>query len=145
MGGPLKEIGQALPNMADIDYQTLAGAIATSTHGTGAKYGSYSSQVVGLRLVTAAGEILDCDAHVHPEVFNAARVSLGALGIVSRVRLQNRNGIPLAQQELGTGHGRAARDMPRLIRGKRSLRNQFTAAQRCLRGLGAQRNPGDAD
>jgi FAD-linked oxidoreductase len=116
MGGPLKEIGQALPNMADIDYQTLAGAIATSTHGTGAKYGSYSSQVVGLRLVTAAGEILDCDAHDHPEVFNAARVSLGALGIVSRVRLQNRNAFRLRSKNWVQDTEELLEDMPRLIR-----------------------------
>ena len=48
--------------MADIDYQTLAGAIATSTHGTGVGFGSYSAQVRGLQLVTASGEVLECDA-----------------------------------------------------------------------------------
>ncbi len=90
MGAPLKEIGQALVNMADIDYQTLAGAIATSTHGTGVGFGSYSAQVRGLQLVTASGEVLECDAKRNVEVFDAARVSLGALGVVTRVRLQNR-------------------------------------------------------
>ena len=88
MGAPLKEIGQALVNMADIDYQTLAGAIATSTHGTGVGFGSYSAQVRGLQLVTASGEVLECDAKRNVEVFDAARVSLGALGVVTRVRLR---------------------------------------------------------
>ncbi|SCY47259.1 FAD binding domain-containing protein [Pseudomonas sp. NFACC37-1] len=87
MGPALKAIGQALPNMADVDYQTLAGAIATSTHGPGKAFGSYASQVVGLQLVTASGEVLDCDAQHHAEVFKAGRVSLGALGLVTRVRL----------------------------------------------------------
>ncbi len=90
MGQALHDIGQALPNMSDIDYQTLAGAVSTSTHGTGVKFGSYSSQITGLRLMTASGDHLDCDAQTNPEVFNAARVSLGALGILTRIRLQNR-------------------------------------------------------
>jgi len=99
MGPALKAIGQALPNMADVDYQTLAGAIATSTHGTGKAFGSYASQVVGLQLVTASGEVLDCDAKRHPEVFRAARVSLGALGLVTRVRLQNRPAYRLRERQ----------------------------------------------
>ncbi|TWC18550.1 FAD-linked oxidoreductase [Pseudomonas sp. SJZ085] len=99
MGPVLKAIGQALPNMADVDYQTLAGAIATSTHGTGKAFGSYASQVVGLQLVTAGGEVLDCDANRHPEVFKAGRVSLGALGLVTRVRLQNRAAYRLRERQ----------------------------------------------
>src|SRR5471030_779303 len=59
MGPALKAVGQALPNMADIDYQTLAGAISTSTHGTGVGFTSYSGCVTGLQLVTAQGEVLD--------------------------------------------------------------------------------------
>lgn len=99
MGPALKEIGQALPNMSDIDYQTLAGAISTSTHGTGVGFGSYSTRVTGLQLVTASGEVLDCDAQHHPEVFNAARVSLGAFGIATRVRLQNRAAFRLRERQ----------------------------------------------
>ena len=86
MGAPLKEVGQALVNMADIDYQTLAGAIATSTHGTGVDFGSYSAQVCGLQLVSAAGDVLDCSRDNNSALFDAARVSLGALGVVTRVR-----------------------------------------------------------
>ncbi len=99
MGAPLREIGQALVNMADIDYQTLAGAIATSTHGTGVGFGSYSAQVRGLQLVTASGEVLECDAKRNVEVFDAARVSLGALGVVTRVRLQNRAAYRLRERQ----------------------------------------------
>ncbi|NWN90248.1 FAD-binding protein [Marinobacter adhaerens] len=90
MGMALKEVGQGFINMADIDHQTLGGAVATSTHGTGIRYGSYSSYITGLQLVTAGGEVLDCDATRNPEVFNAARVSLGALGVITRLTLQNR-------------------------------------------------------
>ena len=99
MGPALKAIGQALPNMADIDYQTLAGAISTSTHGTGVGFTSYSAGVTGLQLVTAQGEVLDCDANREPEVFNAARVSLGALGVTTRVRLQNREPYRLRERQ----------------------------------------------
>lgn len=98
MGEPLKQLGQALPNQADVDYQTLAGALATSTHGTGINYPSYSAYVQGLRLITADGQMLDCDASTHAEVFQAARVGLGALGVVSRVTLQNRTAFRLKER-----------------------------------------------
>lgn len=99
MGPALKAVGQALPNMADIDYQTLAGAISTSTHGTGVGFSSYSAGVTGLQLVTAQGDVLDCDATREREVFSAARVSLGALGVTTRVRLQNRTPYRLRERQ----------------------------------------------
>lgn len=99
MGAALQEVGQALVNMADTDYQTLAGAISTSTHGTGIGFGSYSSQVCGLQLVSAAGEVLDCSREQNAEVFDAARVSLGALGVVTRVRMQNRAAFRLRERQ----------------------------------------------
>ncbi len=97
MGVPLKQLGQALPNQADVDYQTLAGALATATHGTGVNFSSYSSQIEGLRLVLADGEVLDCDADQDAEVFQAAKVSLGALGVLSQVNLQNRSAFRLKE------------------------------------------------
>lgn len=98
MGAALKDVGQALPNMADIDYQTLAGALATSTHGTGVNFGSYSANVEGLRLITANGGVIDCNAQQQPEIFNAARVSLGALGVITQVNLQNRSAFRLKER-----------------------------------------------
>ena len=99
MGAPLRDVGQALINMADTDYQTLAGAIATSTHGTGIGFGSYSSNVCGLQLVSAAGDVLDCSREQNPELFAAARVSLGALGVVTKVRMQNRPAFRLRERQ----------------------------------------------
>lgn len=116
MGAPLKQAGLALPNMADIDYQTLAGAIATSTHGTGPRFGSYSDQVVGLRLLTANGDSIDCSAQQHPEIFDAARCSLGALGVITRVRLQNRRAFKLHRREWVQRFEELLEDMPRLLR-----------------------------
>lgn len=89
MGAPLAAIGQAMSNLPDIDRQTLAGATATATHGTGIAFPGLSGFVTNLRLVTPAGDVLDVDAS-NPDLFNAARVSLGALGVVTRMTLQNR-------------------------------------------------------
>ena len=88
LGAPLLEAGLALANQGDIDTQALAGAIATGTHGTGATLGSLSTQVVGLRLVLADGDMLDCAPDQEPTVFDAARLALGTLGVVARVTLR---------------------------------------------------------
>jgi FAD-linked oxidoreductase len=89
VGQPLEDAGQALVNMPDIDEQTLAGCLSTATHGTGADIGCMSTFIDGLQLVNAHGEVLDCDARTNPDLFQAARVSLGALGVITKVRLQN--------------------------------------------------------
>jgi FAD/FMN-containing dehydrogenase len=88
LGGPLAQRGLALENQGDVDVQAIAGAISTGTHGTGPTLGSISTQVVGLRIVTAAGDILDCSAEADVEVFRAAQVSLGSLGVITAVRLR---------------------------------------------------------
>ncbi len=98
LGPALALRGQAMPNLPDIDYQTLGGAIATSTHGTGIDFGSLSSAVVGLTLATPTGELLECDARRNAEVFHASRTSLGALGVVTRIRLQNRAPFKLVEK-----------------------------------------------
>ncbi|MDG4790470.1 D-arabinono-1,4-lactone oxidase [Micromonospora sp. WMMD1102] len=79
--------GLALANLGDIDAQTIAGAISTGTHGTGAGFGCLSTFVAGLTLVTGTGELLQCSADRHPDVFAAARVGLGALGVIVEVTL----------------------------------------------------------
>lgn len=80
--------GLALPNLGDVAYQTVAGAIATGTHGTGSRLGGLATFVTALRLVTGDGSTIDCSADEEGEVFHAARVGLGALGAVSTVTLQ---------------------------------------------------------
>ena len=89
IGQPLQDAGQALINMPDIDEQTLAGSLATATHGTGAGLGCMSELVRGLQIVNARGELIECDAQKNPELFQAAKVSLGSLGLVTQVRMQN--------------------------------------------------------
>jgi L-gulonolactone oxidase len=80
--------GLALENMGDIAYQSIAGATATATHGTGWHFGNISSRIVGLRLIAGDGSIVDATADENPDVLAAARVGVGALGIVSTVTLQ---------------------------------------------------------
>lgn len=88
LGAPLCERGLAMENLGDVDVQALAGAIATGTHGTGSRLRSLSNQVVGLRLFRAGGEQLECTETSYPRVFAAARVGLGAFGVMSAVRLR---------------------------------------------------------
>lgn len=99
LGGPLWDLGQGLPNQGDVDPQSVAGACGTSTHGTGITLGSFSSMVRRVRLVTPQGEIIEAHAGQDAEVFHAAATSLGALGIVSQIRLQNRMAYKLRERE----------------------------------------------
>ena len=84
----LNGLGLALPNLGDIAYQTISGAIATSTHGTGRALTGIAAQVVAMRVVAGDGSVLDLSPDHHPTLFHAARVGVGALGIVSRVTLR---------------------------------------------------------
>ncbi|MBJ7003905.1 D-arabinono-1,4-lactone oxidase [Streptomyces griseofuscus] len=91
-GTPLKRLnaalareGLSLTNMGDIMEQTVSGATSTGTHGTGRDSASIAAQIKGLELVTADGSVLSCSATENPEVFAAARLGLGALGIVTAI------------------------------------------------------------
>jgi L-gulono-1,4-lactone dehydrogenase len=81
----LHGLGLALHNMGDVDRQSVAGAISTGTHGTGGHWASLSAQVAALELVTADGSLLRASTTENSEVFHAARVGLGALGILTAV------------------------------------------------------------
>ena len=84
----LYENSLAMQNLGDIAYQTIAGAISTSTHGTGAKFTGIANQVVALRVVLADSSIVECSANVNAELFSCARVGLGAIGLISTVTLK---------------------------------------------------------
>jgi FAD-linked oxidoreductase len=98
LGAPLHAIGQGMINLPDIDRQTVAGAIATGTHGTGVTLPALSAYVSALRLVTADGEVIDINER-DEDLLHAARVNLGALGIVTQVTLQNREAYKLKKRE----------------------------------------------
>lgn len=81
--------GLALPNLGDIDRQSISGAIATATHGTGIDVGNLASQVVGMELVDGRGRVLRFDPGDDPDgMADIAPVHLGALGVVTEVTLQ---------------------------------------------------------
>src|SRR5439155_10104211 len=80
--------GLALENLGDIDVQTLAGALSTATHGTGVRLRNISAQVDAMDLVLADGSVLECTQASDPETLRAARVGLGALGVITTVTLR---------------------------------------------------------
>ncbi|GAA1677846.1 D-arabinono-1,4-lactone oxidase [Microbacterium lacus] len=84
----LAPYGLAMPNLGDIDRQSIAGALSTGTHGTGARFGGIATQVVGVTLVTADGELLRVDDEHEADLLPAVALGLGALGILVEVTLQ---------------------------------------------------------
>ena len=98
LGPLLADHQQALYNMPDIDQQTLAGAISTATHGTGKELGSLSSYVRELAIITADGVHRTCNANQEADLFEAARIGLGSLGVITSVTMQNRTPFNLKRQ-----------------------------------------------
>lgn len=88
LGNQLHEKGYALENLGDINAQTIAGAISTGTHGTGISFGSISTQVIGITILTAAGELLEISHAVNKRFLQAAKLSLGMLGIIVKITLK---------------------------------------------------------
>jgi L-gulono-1,4-lactone dehydrogenase len=81
----LAALGLGLENMGDIDAQTLAGAISTGTHGTGAGFGNISARVEAVEMVLADGSVREL---TDPDLLRAARIGVGALGAISAVTIR---------------------------------------------------------
>jgi FAD-linked oxidoreductase len=90
LGEALAGTGQEMYAQPDINKQSLGGALATATHGTGAGQPALHGGVIAFRLVTASGNILTVSPTENADIFSAARVGLGAFGIITEVTLQNR-------------------------------------------------------
>ena len=88
LGEHLATAGLAMPNLGDINVQTVAGAISTATHGTGREYGNLATTVVGMVLVDGVGRVVRCDAEHEADLLRTSRVGVGALGIVAEVTLR---------------------------------------------------------
>jgi len=84
----LADNGLGFANMGDTDGQSIAGALATGTHGTGLAVPAFSSQVAALQLMLADGSLVEVSEEIDNDLFRAARVSLGALGVVVGVTLR---------------------------------------------------------
>ena len=88
LGAPLWEAGLALKNQGDIDSQTIAGAVATSTHGSGPTLGSFSSFLSACRLVDGKGTIRELSLDKTPDEMAAAQCSIGMLGVMTELTIQ---------------------------------------------------------
>ncbi|MCX5386169.1 D-arabinono-1,4-lactone oxidase [Streptomyces sp. NBC_00083] len=121
-GTPLKRLnaalareGLSLTNMGDIMEQTVAGATSTGTHGTGRDSASIAAQITAVELVTADGSLLTCSAKENPEVFAAARIGLGALGIVTAITFAVEPVFLLTAREEPMAFDRVAADFDELF------------------------------
>jgi L-gulono-1,4-lactone dehydrogenase len=99
LNAELDALGLGMTNLGDIDAQTIAGAVSTGTHGTGARFGGIATQIAQLELVLADGSIVSCSADQRPELFQAARVGLGALGVITHVTLRCEPAFVLSARE----------------------------------------------
>jgi len=99
LNAELDRLGRAMTNLGDIDAQTIAGAISTGTHGTGARFGGISTQVAAMELVLADGSVVTCSPDERPELFAAGRVGLGAFGVLSTVTLRTEQSFVLHAEE----------------------------------------------
>ncbi|MEX0993757.1 MAG: D-arabinono-1,4-lactone oxidase [Solirubrobacterales bacterium] len=78
----------AIPNLGDIDVQSIAGAISTSTHGTGARVKTIADSVEAMEVVTAAGDVLEAAVGSDADLVRAFRVGLGSLGVIASLTLR---------------------------------------------------------
>ncbi len=88
LGTQLHDLGYAMENLGDIDVQSIAGAVSTGTHGTGIDLGSLSTQVVGMELWNGLGQKVEIHEKKNADLLDAARVSLGALGVITKIQLK---------------------------------------------------------
>jgi len=119
MGRPLFDAGLGLKNQGDIDRQTIAGAVGTGTHGTGATLGSLSAEAKGFRLVTVSGDVLDCSVSSNADLWEAGRVSFGTLGVMSEITLGLRAAYKLRERNWVMPADECWRDIAKLRDGHR--------------------------
>lgn len=88
LGEELDRIGLAMPNLGSINEQSVAGVISTGTHGSSLEHALISQSVVELSIVTADGQLRTCSRTHDNDLFRAALISLGALGIIVELKFQ---------------------------------------------------------
>ncbi|CAB4422990.1 unnamed protein product [Rhizophagus irregularis] len=95
----LQKNGLALSNLGSISEQSIAGAISTATHGSGINFGNISSRVIRLTLLTASKGIINCSADENDDVFKASLCSIGALGIILKVKIRCESAFKLESKQ----------------------------------------------
>jgi D-arabinono-1,4-lactone oxidase len=88
VGEELDKVGLAMPNLGSINDQSIAGAISTGTHGSTLKHGILSASILQLKIMLANGKMETCSPTQNAELFRAALISLGALGIIVEITFQ---------------------------------------------------------
>jgi D-arabinono-1,4-lactone oxidase len=99
LGAELAKNGLMLPNLGSIDDQSIAGVISTGTHGSTMQRGLFSTAVLGLSILLANGQVVRCSEQVNRDLFRAALLSLGALGIITEITLQTSPAFNIAWQQ----------------------------------------------
>jgi FAD-linked oxidoreductase len=117
----LWELGFSLPNQGDVNPQSLAGAISTGTHGTGAELGSLATFARAFRLMLADGSIVECSPVERPALFEAARLSLGMLGIAVAIRVDVIPALRLEERIERLPIGAALEQFPELAASRRHV------------------------
>ncbi|KIW18678.1 hypothetical protein PV08_02967 [Exophiala spinifera] len=84
----LAEDGYTLPNLGSIDVQSVAGVISTGTHGSSLRHGLLSDSITSLTVLLSNSQLVTCSAAKNPELFRAALLSLGSLGIIVEITMQ---------------------------------------------------------
>lgn len=116
----LNQKGLAFPNLGDVTLQTIAGAFATGTHGTGLAFGNLAECLAGGRLVTGTGEIREV-ASDDEQLLRALRVSLGALGILTEMRLDLQPRYKIERREYCTRFADVWPLLDELVAGNRNM------------------------
>ena len=122
--------GLAMPNLGDIDKQSIAGAIATATHGTGLGLGNLATTVVGMELVTGRGDVVRLDEASDPELLRVARVGRRCAGRRHRGDAAVRAGVRPARPRDDRGPRRRPGRAARRGRRRRPLRAVLDARRR---------------
>jgi FAD-linked oxidoreductase len=88
LGNDLWSLGFSMENLGDIDVQSIAGALNTGTHGTGREFGTLATQIHSITIALPTGDLIEISETEQRDLFKAAQVSLGALGIITRYKLK---------------------------------------------------------
>ncbi|EKD12310.1 uncharacterized protein L3040_000221 [Drepanopeziza brunnea f. sp. 'multigermtubi'] len=100
VGEELDKLGLAMPNLGSINQQSIAGAISTGTHGSTLRHGILSQSILSLKITLANGKTETCSPSQNPDLFRAALISLGALGIIVEITFQAVPAFTLAWQQV---------------------------------------------
>ena len=119
IGPALYSLGFGFKNQGDVDRQTLGGVVSTGTHGTGPTLGSFSAEVGGFRLMLASGEVIDCTPIENDTIYEAGRLSLGLLGVLTEISMHVRPVYKLVEKNFLMSSREVLQKLDTLVRSNR--------------------------